>query len=164
MITINLLPWYEQQNSQQRVALLLTFGCILAAVIFMTLAYVVWLLYQENSLTQQIHLNQVQFKRAQASRFNEQSNHQQEELIYKKQVLASLVRAASFKVCISALQFTANKVIFQGQASSSATLIAFLQNAALTSLFAEVQVVRLQELVTGAISFECHGIQNKVAT
>lgn len=163
MITINLLPWHEQQNNQQRFAVLYTFGSILAVIIFMTLIYVVWLMYQENSLTQQIHLNQMRFKRAQTSHLTEQFNHQQEELIYKKQVLASLVHAASFEVCVSALQFTANKVIFQGQASSSATLIAFLQNAALTSLFAEVQVVRLQELVTGGISFECHGIQNKAA-
>jgi hypothetical protein len=106
----------------------------------------------------------MRIKRVQVSHLNKQFNHQQETLVYKRQVLAGLVRAASFKVCISALQFTANKVIFQGQASSSATLIAFLQNVELTSLFAEIQVVRLQELMTGEISFECQGIQNKVAT
>lgn len=163
MVAINLLPWQTQQNDHQRREILFAFGSLLATVAIIVMAYVAWLMYQENSLSRQIQLNQSRLSRMQASRVDAQFSNQQENIAYNRQVFASLARASSFKVCISALQFSANKVVFQGQAPSSVMLIAFLQNAAVTSLFTEIQVVRLQELVTGGISFECHGIKGAVA-
>lgn len=163
MVAINLLPWQTQQIDPQRRKIFFAFGSSLLTIILIVMIIVVWMMYEESALSRQIQSNQTRLSRMQVPRVNAQFSNQQRNIDYNRQVIANLARASAFKVCISALQFTASKVVFQGQAPSSAMLTAFLQNAAIASLFPEIQVIRLEELTTGGISFECHGFKSAVA-
>ncbi len=156
MVTINLLPWREQQTRYEKRVLMYVILGAAACALFILLCCDRYLSYQKDASVERVeHLKkELSWRQGLANYLQQPAKLLPQNNVFD--FFQRLNESDSREVCFEQIKKNKSGIELRGLASSSEQLTAFLQSSPLAAYFAELKINQLQQ-VNGQLKFNILG-------